>query len=322
MYKTKEKPENITARICDTISHSKHEQASETSRAECRQLPEHGETEGERTHAKKTKICNKIKNPRLNIPVKHIIAIASGKGGVGKSTVAANLAIELAATGKSVGILDADIYGPSQPLMMGDEHYKPQLNEEEKLIPAQAHGVSLMSIGFMVDPGKALIWRGPMAQNAFYQMIRDVDWTAHTDGKDLDVLIIDLPPGTGDIQLSMIQKINLAGAIIISTPQDIALIDARRAAQMFETMNVPVLGLIENMSTYICPKCGHEEHIFGKDGVRLEAETLGVEYLGDIPLSLDIREASDAGNPIALSKKAKSADKIKAIASKVIAALT
>ncbi len=260
-------------------------------------------------------LCEKMKNPRLNLPARYVIAVASGKGGVGKSTVAANLAVSLAKKhGLSVGLLDADIYGPSQPMMMGGDAYKPQLNEDEKLIPAMRHGVQVMSIGFIADPDKAVIWRGPMVQNAFYQLVRDVAW-GDSDGGQLDVLIIDLPPGTGDVQLTMVQKMKVDGAVIVSTPQDVALIDARRAAAMFKIMNVPVLGIIENMSMHICSNCGHEEHIFGHGGARKEAEELGVPYLGDIPLSRDVREQSDKGEPIVLAEPSSvAASKIGAIA--------
>jgi len=262
--------------------------------------------------------CGKAINPPLGVPARHIIAVASGKGGVGKSTVAANIAVALAKEhGLSVGLLDADIYGPSQPLMMGDESYEPPLNEDKKLVPAECYGVKLMSIGFVSDSSKALIWRGPMAQSAFYQMVRDVAWAS--DGKKLDVLVIDLPPGTGDVQLTMVQKLKLSGAVIVSTPQDIALIDARRAVAMFETTNVPVLGLIENMSTYICPNCGHEEHIFGHGGAQEEAKKLGIDFLGDIPLSRDIREKSDQGTPIAIEdNQGICANKINEVASKIV----
>jgi ATP-binding protein involved in chromosome partitioning len=265
--------------------------------------------------------CGKSKNPRLDMPARHIIAVASGKGGVGKSAVASNLAVTLAKHhGFKVGLLDADIYGPSQPLMMGDKTYKPPMNENKKLIPAQCHGVKLMSIGFIADPAKALIWRGPMAQSAFYQMVRDVQWAP--EGEKLDVLVIDLPPGTGDVQLTMVQKMRISGAVIVSTPQDISLIDARRAVSMFKTMNIPVLGIIENMSTYICPSCGHEEHIFGHGGAQDEANKLGIDFLGDIPLSREMREKSDQGTPIVLDdKQGICSDKINEIASKIVAAL-
>lgn len=232
------------------------------------------------------------KNPPLSLPVRRIIAVGSGKGGVGKSTVAFNLALALSRAGQNVGLLDADIYGPSIPKLSGLEDQKPH-QESGKIIPLSAHGIKIMSIGFMVEPEKALIWRGPMAQSALYQMLRDVEWAPPND--PLDTLLIDLPPGTGDIQLTMIQKVPLAGAVIVSTPQDLALIDARKAIAMFQKMNIPILGLIENMSTYACTNCGHEAHIFGHGGAKTEALKLGVPFLGHIPLRADIRENSDNG---------------------------
>lgn len=225
--------------------------------------------------------------------VDRIIAIGSGKGGVGKSTVSSNLAVALAAEGRRVGLLDADIYGPSQPKMMG-VNKRPASPDGKTIIPLQAHGVTLMSIGFMVAPEKAVVWRGPMLMGALQQMLGQVQWG------ELDVLLIDLPPGTGDVQLTLCQKTEVTGAIIVSTPQDVALLDARKAIDMFGTLNTPILGLIENMSSYVCPKCGHEEHIFGHGGVRAEAEQMGVPFLGEIPLSLDVRLAGDAGTPVAL----------------------
>lgn len=234
------------------------------------------------------------KNPPLTLPVKHVIAVGSGKGGVGKSTVAANLAVALAKAGHKVGIVDADIYGPSQPHLFGLPAQKPELNEGRQLIPYEAHGVKVMSIGFMVPPEKALIWRGPMVQTALYQLFRDVKW------EGCDTLIVDLPPGTGDVQLTLAQKIPLTGAVIVSTPQDLALIDARKAIEMFTTMKVPVLGLIENMSTHICSACGHEEHLFGHGGAEAEAKKAGLPYLGALPLSLTLRQSADAGRPDAL----------------------
>lgn len=235
------------------------------------------------------------KNPPLSLPVKHIIAVASGKGGVGKSTVAFNLAAALARAGRSVGLLDADIYGPSVPTLAGLHNQKPE-QVNGKIIPLSAHGLKIMSIGFMVEAGKALIWRGPMVQTALYQMLRDVVW-ADADAP-LDYLIIDMPPGTGDAQLTLAQKVPVSGAVIVSTPQDLALIDARKAVQMFEQTRVPVLGIIENMSTHICSSCGHEEPIFGQGGAQREAEKMGVPFLGAIPLTLSLREAGDAGRPV------------------------
>ncbi|MGR3514183.1 MAG: Mrp/NBP35 family ATP-binding protein [Paracoccaceae bacterium] len=227
--------------------------------------------------------------------VDRIIAIGSGKGGVGKSTVSSNLAVALAAEGRRVGLLDADIYGPSQPKMMGVMK-RPSSPDGKTIIPLQSHGVTLMSIGFMVEPEKAVVWRGPMLMGALQQMLGQVQWG------ELDVLLIDLPPGTGDVQLTLCQKTEVTGAIIVSTPQDVALLDARKAIDMFGTLNTPILGLIENMSSYVCPKCGHEEHIFGHGGVRDEAERMGVPFLGEIPLSLDVRLAGDSGRPIALGE--------------------
>lgn len=225
--------------------------------------------------------------------VDRIIAIASGKGGVGKSTVSSNLAVALAAQGRRVGLLDADIYGPSQPQMMGVMK-RPSSPDGKTIIPLAAHGVTLMSIGFMVAPEKAVVWRGPMLMGALQQMLGQVQWG------DLDVLLIDLPPGTGDVQLTLCQKTEVTGAIIVSTPQDVALLDARKAIDMFGTLNTPILGLIENMSSYVCPKCGHEEHLFGHGGVRDEAERLQVPFLGEIPLSIDVRLAGDSGRPVVL----------------------
>ncbi|MBL4805452.1 MAG: Mrp/NBP35 family ATP-binding protein, partial [Alphaproteobacteria bacterium] len=205
----------------------------------------------------------------------------------------------LSKTGLSIGLLDADIYGPSQPKLMGLEGQKPEMSEDNKLIPPQADGIKTMSIGYMVDADKALVWRGPMVQSAIYQMFRDVEW-ASGDAL-LDVLIVDMPPGTGDAQLTLAQKIPVTGAIIVSTPQDLALADARKAIEMFGAVDVPVLGLIENMSTHICSNCGHEEHIFGHGGAKAEAARLGIPFLGEVPLSADIRTQSDAGQGYDLS---------------------
>lgn len=224
--------------------------------------------------------------------VKNTIAVASGKGGVGKSTVAVNIAVSLALDGAKVGLLDADIYGPSIPLMMGITE-RPVVSDG-KLIPLESHGVKVMSIGFLVDPMQAVIWRGPMVSSAVRQFLGDVKWG------DLDYLIIDLPPGTGDIHLTLTQTIPLSGAVIITTPQDISLADARKAYTMFQRVEVPVLGIIENMSYYICSKCGHREDIFDTGGGKKAAEELGVVFLGEIPINTKIRIGSDKGNPIVL----------------------
>ena len=223
--------------------------------------------------------------------VKAIVAVASGKGGVGKSTVAVNLAVSLARQGRKVGLLDADIYGPSLPRMIGLNR-KPEVRDG-KMIPPRAWGLACMSIGFLVDEETPMIWRGPMVMGALEQMMGQVEWGA------LDILVVDMPPGTGDAQLTMAQRVALTGAVIVSTPQDIALIDARRGVRMFEKTKVPVLGLVENMSFYCCPNCGHRADIFGHGGAKTEAERLGTEFLGEIPLLLDIRVAADAGSPIA-----------------------
>ena len=230
----------------------------------------------------------------LNPPgVARILAVGSGKGGVGKSTVSANLAVALARQGRRVGLLDADIYGPSQPRMMGASARPGTHPDGKTIIPLHAHGVTLMSIGLMLDPDKAVVWRGPMLMGALQQMLGQVAWG------DLDVLIVDLPPGTGDVQLTLCQRTRLEGAIVVSTPQDVALLDARKALDMFATLKTPVLGLIENMSTFICPNCGHESQIFGHGGVAAEAERLGLPLLASLPIDLDTRLAGDAGTPIA-----------------------
>ena len=217
-----------------------------------------------------------------------LIAIGSGKGGVGKSTVSANLAVALARAGKKVGLIDADVYGPSQPTLLGT-HEKPTA-ENEKLIPVEAHGIRFLSLGQLVSPGHALAWRGPMATGALANLI-DAQWG------DCELLLVDLPPGTGDVQLSLIQRSRPAGAIIVSTPQDLSLIDARRAVDLFNKTSVPILGIIENMAAYRCPDCGAESHPFGVGGAETAASDMGVPFLGRLPLSLAIREASDAGQP-------------------------
>ena len=224
--------------------------------------------------------------------VDRIIAVGSGKGGVGKSTVSTNLAVALAREGRRVGLLDADIYGPSVPRMMGVSE-RPKSPDGKTIIPLKAHGVTLMSIGLMVEAEKAVVWRGPMLMGALQQMLGQVEWG------ELDILIVDLPPGTGDVQLTLCQRTHLTGAIVVSTPQDVALLDARKAIDMFGTLKTPLLGLIENMSLYICPSCGHEAHLFGHGGVAGEAERLGVPLLGTLPIDLDTRLGGDAGEPIA-----------------------
>jgi ATP-binding protein involved in chromosome partitioning len=222
--------------------------------------------------------------------VRNIIAVASGKGGVGKSTTAANLALALAAEGARVGLLDADIYGPSQPMMMGIEG-RPETEDGQSMEPLENYGVQVMSIGFLVSADDAMIWRGPMATQALEQLLRQTNW------KDLDYLIVDMPPGTGDIQLTLSQRVPLTGAVIVTTPQDIALLDARKGIRMFEKVGVPILGLVENMAVHVCTQCGHAEHIFGQDGGRRMAEELGVDYLGGLPLDLNIRVHADGGRP-------------------------
>jgi ATP-binding protein involved in chromosome partitioning len=229
--------------------------------------------------------------------IDRIIAVGSGKGGVGKSTVSSNLAVALAKQGRRVGLLDADIYGPSQPRMMGVSK-RPASPDGKTIEPLHAHGVTVMSIGLMLKEDEAVIWRGPMLMGALQQLLTQVAWG------DLDVLIIDLPPGTGDVQLTLCQRTHLTGAIVVSTPQDVALLDARKALDMFQKLKTPVLGLIENMSTYVCPNCGHEEHLFGHGGVAAEAARLGLPFLGELPLSLDVRVAGDAGTPIAAGDSA------------------
>jgi ATP-binding protein involved in chromosome partitioning len=222
--------------------------------------------------------------------VRNIIAVASGKGGVGKSTTAANLALALAAEGARVGLLDADIYGPSQPMMMGIEG-RPESEDGQTMEPLENYGVQVMSIGFLVNADEAMIWRGPMATQALEQLLRQTNW------KDLDYLIVDMPPGTGDIQLTLSQRVPLTGAVIVTTPQDIALLDARKGIRMFEKVGVPILGLVENMAVHVCTQCGHAEHIFGQDGGRRMAGELGVDYLGGLPLDLNIRVHADGGRP-------------------------
>ncbi|OGI43571.1 MAG: ATPase [Candidatus Muproteobacteria bacterium RBG_16_65_31] len=226
--------------------------------------------------------------------VKNIIAVASGKGGVGKSTVAVNLALALSVEGASVGILDADIYGPSQPRMLGVK-MKPESKDGKSLEPLVSYHLQSMSIGYLIDEETPMIWRGPMVTQALEQLLKDTNW------KDLDYLIVDLPPGTGDTQLTLAQKVPVTGAVIVTTPQDIALLDARRALKMFEKVEIPVLGVVENMSTHICSKCGHEEHIFGEGGGSRMAADYDVDFLGALPLDIRIREETDAGKPTVIA---------------------
>jgi ATP-binding protein involved in chromosome partitioning len=226
--------------------------------------------------------------------VKNIVAVASGKGGVGKSTTAVNLALALAAEGAKVGLLDADIYGPSQPMMMGIEG-RPESEDGQTMEPMENYGVQVMSIGFLVAQDEAMVWRGPMATQALEQLIRQTNW------KDLDYLIVDMPPGTGDIQLTLSQRVPMTGAVIVTTPQDIALLDAKKGIKMFEKVGVPILGIVENMAVHICTKCGHTEHIFGEDGGKKMAAEYNMDYLGALPLDMQIRLQADNGRPTVVS---------------------
>ena len=237
----------------------------------------------------------KPQGPQAIPGVAHLIAVASGKGGVGKSTVSSNLACALAQQGRRVGLLDADVYGPSQPRMLGVSG-RPSSPDGKTILPLRNHGVTMMSIGLMTNEDQAVAWRGPMLMGALQQMMMQVQWGA------LDVLIVDLPPGTGDVQMTLAQKAQVDGAIVVSTPQDVALLDARKGLDMFKQLNVPILGMIENMSTHICSNCGHEEHVFGHGGVKAEAAKLGVPLLAEVPLDLQIRLAADGGAPIVVSQ--------------------
>lgn len=248
--------------------------------------------------------------------VTNAVAVASGKGGVGKSTTAVNLALALEATGARVGLLDADIYGPSIPLMMGINE-RPSVKGKDRIIPVSSYGIKLMSMGFLVDGDSPLIWRGPMVHSAIKQFLGNVDWG------ELDYLLVDLPPGTGDAQLTMTQSASLSGAVIVTTPQDISLIDARKALRMFQKVEVPVLGIVENMSYFVCPHCGKETEIFNRGGGRLTSEKLEVPFLGEVPLIPEIREGSDTGRPIvAVAPDSPAAMAYRAIASKVAANLS
>ena len=238
------------------------------------------------------------KGVKLVNGVKNIIAVASGKGGVGKSTTAVNLALALAAEGATVGLLDADIYGPSQPQMLGIPDSQPESGDGKKLEPMEAHGIQAMSIGFLIDPETPMVWRGPMVTQALTQLLGDTNW------RDLDYLVIDLPPGTGDIQLTLAQQVPVTGAVIVTTPQDIALLDARKGLKMFEKVGIPILGIVENMSIHICSKCGHEEHIFGTGGGEKMCADYETEFLGALPLDIKIREQVDGGTPSVVAEPA------------------
>ncbi|HQR19713.1 MAG TPA: iron-sulfur cluster carrier protein ApbC [Burkholderiaceae bacterium] len=227
--------------------------------------------------------------------VKNIIAVASGKGGVGKSTVAANLALALAAEGARVGVLDADIYGPSQPTMLGITG-KPESSDGRTLEPMENYGIQMSSIGLMIDADQPMVWRGPMVTQALQQLLGQTNW------KDLDYLVVDMPPGTGDIQLTLAQQVPVTGAVIVTTPQDIALIDAKKGLKMFEKVSIPILGIVENMAVHVCSKCGHAEHIFGAEGGKKMAEQYGVDYLGSLPLDIRIREQADSGRPTVVAE--------------------
>ena len=243
--------------------------------------------------------------------IKNIIAVASGKGGVGKSTTAVNLALGLAAEGASVGVLDADIYGPSQPIMLGIRG-RPETKDNKTIEPMEAHGIQAMSIGFLIDPDTPMVWRGPMVTQALEQLLNETKW------REIDYLVVDLPPGTGDIQLTLAQRVPVTGAVIVTTPQDIALIDARKGLKMFEKVGVPILGIVENMALHTCSKCGHEEHIFGEGGAERMGRDYNVEVLGSLPLDIAIREQADSGRPtVVADPEGRSAQIYKKVARRV-----
>ncbi|KAB7650558.1 iron-sulfur cluster carrier protein ApbC [Sutterella faecalis] len=269
-----------------------------------------------RADVKQNIIAHKVQGTQRVLPgVKNIIAVSSGKGGVGKSTVSANLALALSYEGAKVGVLDADVYGPSQPTMLG-AHGQPMTVDGKTMEPLEAHGIQINSVGFMVDEDEPMIWRGPMASGALNQLLTLTNW------HDLDYLIVDMPPGTGDIQLQLSQSSPLTGAVVVTTPQDIALIDAKKGLRMFEKVNVPLIGIIENMSVFICPCCGKVQHIFGEGGAKRMSETYGVPLLGELPLSADIREAADSGNPtVAADPESPAAKMYRSIAMKIAGAV-
>src|SRR5512144_2338158 len=267
---------------------TQHETISKLIRDHLAQLPGAGRVQVEVTQ----KITSHAvqRGVKLIPSVKNIIAVASGKGGVGKSTTAVNLALALASEGAKVGVLDADIYGPSQPTMLGIAG-RPESTDGKTLEPLEAFGLQAMSIGFLIDPDTPMVWRGPMVTQALEQLLKDTNW------RDLDYLVVDMPPGTGDVQLTLSQKVPVTGAVIVTTPQDIALIDARKGLKMFEKVNVPVLGVVENMSVHVCSNCGHVEHLFGAGGGARMAAQYGVELLGELPLDVRVREEADGGAP-------------------------
>ncbi|MFT5572728.1 MAG: ATP-binding protein involved in chromosome partitioning [Cryomorphaceae bacterium] len=266
-------------------------------------------------------ISHSVQQGVQSVPgVKNIIAVASGKGGVGKSTVSANLALALSAAGANVAVLDADIYGPSQPRMLGAKG-KPEALENKMLIPMKNHGIKIMSIGFLVEEDTPMIWRGPMVTQALEQMLRGTSWDE--DGNEVDYMIVDLPPGTGDIQLTLSQKVPVSGAVIVTTPQDIALLDARKAYKMFEKVDVPIFGVIENMSAHICSNCGHEEAIFGAHGAAKMASDFNLDVLGEIPLEMAIRELADSGTPTVVAQpESDTAKRYQSIALKIAGRLS
>lgn len=280
-----------------------------------RKLPDDGRTLGDFLRLSRAGVAQQqpVMNPKPVPGVERVVAVASGKGGVGKSTIAANLAVALAQRGLRVGLMDADVHGPSLPILMGIPwDVRPDADEQNRIVPIFAHGVACVSVGLLVRPERAAVWRGPMVSSALDKMARGTAW------KDRQVLIVDLPPGTGDAQLTLSQRVRIDGAVVVSTPQDVALADARRGVDMFGRVGVPVVGLVENMSHFQCANCGHEDHVFGHGGARMAANELGVPFLGEVPLRTDVRLASDRGMPIVLSDPTGSAaTALRGIADKV-----